>query len=200
MTDRLFDSWRESFVTVVQEPVVAAPMKAASLVGDLTSWTTCLTSAVVTSCEKHGWRAAAKKHPLRLLPKIGQEYLGIDVMAFPDAKTIELTGQQWPLPVAAFELENVAKKERIEYSLWKVMLLRTRLRVVFAYRSDWDQANDLVYSIGQGFIDRMTIDERAEIPGETVIVIGSRGEGETFPFGYFKYWRLDTNAAKFVKV
>ena len=97
-------------------------------------------------------------------------------------------------------LENVAKKERIEYSLWKVMLLRTRLRVVFAYRSDWDQANGLVYSIGQGFIDRMTIDERAEIPGETVIVIGSRGEGETFPFGYFKYWRLDTNAAKFVKV
>lgn len=200
MTERLFDQWQQAFLDVVKQPELATPLKAASLAGDLTSWTTWLTAAVVASCDKQGWPAAARKHPLRLLPQMGQEYLGIDVMAFPDSKTLATTGQQWPLPLAIFELENVAKQERIEYSVWKLICLRTRLRVVFAYRSDWDQANDLVYSIGQGFIGRMTIEELNELSGDTVIVIGSRGEGETFPYGYFKYWRLNTNTKSFEKV
>jgi hypothetical protein len=35
---------------------------------------------------------------------------------------------------------------------------------------------------------------------ETVLVVGNRGKGETFPCGYFKFWMLDTNLGRFEKV
>jgi hypothetical protein len=38
------------------------------------------------------------------------------------------------------------------------------------------------------------------IAGETVLVVGNRGEGETFPWGYFKFWMLHTNLGRFEKV
>ena len=31
-------------------------------------------------------------------------------------------------------------------------------------------------------------------------VVGNRGEGETFPWGYFKFWLLDSNLGRFEKV
>ena len=39
-----------------------------------------------------------------------------------------------------------------------------------------------------------------DILGETAVVIGNRGEGETFPWGYFKFWLLDANLGRFEKV
>ena len=200
MIDRLFEPWRTAFREIIREPSVASPLKDASLAGDLTAWTTSLTAAVVAACQKCDWQATAKKHSSRVLPQSGQEFLGIDVMAFPSGQTIEATLQSWPLPLAAFELENVPKQERIEYSLWKVLCLRTRLRVVFAYRSDWEQANQLVHAMGDTVIGRMTIEEREAIHGETAVIIGGRNEGETFPHGFFKYWLLNTNSGQFEKV
>jgi hypothetical protein len=38
------------------------------------------------------------------------------------------------------------------------------------------------------------------LQGETVLVIGNRGEGETFPYGYFTYWMLDANIGRFEKI
>lgn len=109
-----FQRWREAFLNVVQEPVAAAPLKAASLAEDLKAWTACRTSAVVASCGQLGWPAAAKRHRLSELPKIGQEYPGIDVMAFPGATD----GGRWRLPIAAFELENHRTDDRVAYSHW----------------------------------------------------------------------------------
>ncbi len=80
-----FARWREAFLNVVQETETAAPLKTASLAEDLKAWTACLTSAVVASCKQLGWPAAAKGHRLAELPQAGQEYLSIDVMAFPGA-------------------------------------------------------------------------------------------------------------------
>src|SRR5262249_29742592 len=134
-----FESWRGVFLETVQEPNTAAPLKEASLASDLKAWTGCLTASVVRSCETLGLRAAGRGHPLNLLPQVGQEYLGIDVMAFPAvASTV------WPSPLAVFELENHAKDDRVAYSLWKVLCLRVRLRVVFAYRPDWERSRQLV--------------------------------------------------------
>jgi hypothetical protein len=42
--------------------------------------------------------------------------------------------------------------------------------------------------------------DRAGLAGETVLAIGNRGEGETFPYGYFKFWKLDANLGRFEKV
>jgi len=149
--------------------------------GALRDWTRLLTGAVVSSCEHLGWPAAAKGHKLTLLPQARQEYLGIDVMAFPPG-TGE-SGPAWPFPLAVFELEN--QRERAAYSLWKVICVRAELRVVFAYRNDWRQVQELVQSLKNEVIGGYPIEQRLTLDDRTLLITGSRGEGETFPHGYY---------------
>jgi hypothetical protein len=195
MTNEHFEPWREAFLRVVQEPDVAAPLKAASLAEDLKSWTACLTSSVVASCRSLNWNAAAKGHPSEEIPKAGQEYLNIDVMAFePSPENV-----RWTLPIATFELENARTDTRIAYSLWKVLCIRSRLRVVFGFRRDWESSRNTVSDVCDDVIGGMSPVDRTEIAGETVIIIGNRGDGESFPWGYFKCWRLDAGRGVFDK-
>jgi hypothetical protein len=195
MNGTLFQQWQPAFLQHVQDSSVAAPLKEAAIAGQLADWTACLTAAVVRSCEALGWRAAGKGHPLALLPQAGQEYLGIDVMAFAGT-----TSTRWPLPHAAFELENHARTDRIAYSLWKVLCLRVSLRVVFAYRPDWERSRQLVGAVAADVIGKLTPEQRTALDGQTVLVVGNRGEGQTFPWGYFKFWMLDINLGRFEKV
>lgn len=41
---------------------------------------------------------------------------------------------------------------------------------------------------------------RVKLEGETLLVVGSRSESGTFPFGYFGWWSLDTNTGKFDRI
>jgi hypothetical protein len=191
-----FETWREAFMSVVQDAETAAPLKAASLAEDLKAWTACLTAATVTSCRCIGWLAAAKGHRLAELPQAGQEYLGIDVMAFPPAPA----SGRWRLPVAVFELENGRTDDRVAYSLWKAICVRAELQVVFAFRRDWEASRHTVDAVCRDVIGSLSVAQRAALSGETAIIVGSRGEGETFPWGYFKCWLLDTNVGRFEKV
>ncbi len=193
-TDR-FTPWRDAFQQHLERSSVAAPLKDAAITGDLKGWTTNLTTAVVASCHALGWRAAGKGHELSLLPKAGQEYLGIDVMAFTEPET-----NRWPFPLAAFELENSPSDDRVAYSLWKVLCLRVPLRVVFAYRLNWELSRQLVSDIGADVIGGLQPQHRTAIRGQTVLAVGNRGEGETFPWGYFKFWMLNANLGRFEKV
>jgi hypothetical protein len=195
MSGSLFERWQPSFLQHVQDTAVAGPLKEAALAGRLADWTAHLTAAVVRSCEALGCRAAGKGHPLDLLPQTGQEYLGIDVMTFAGGASL-----RWPLPLAAFELENHPRDDRVAYSLWKVLCLRVGLRVVFAYRPDWERSRHMVNAVGHDVIGGLRPEERAALAGETVLAVGNRGEGETFPWGYFKFWMLDTNLGRFEKV
>ena len=190
-----FQQWKDAFLLHVQKSSVAAPLKEAATSGHLAEWTACLTGAVVRSCEAIGWRAAGKGHALDLLPQIGQEYLGIDVMAFAGD-----SAGRWPFPLAAFELENSKTDDRVAYSLWKVLCLRARLRVVFAYRPDWEQGRNLVHAVCEDVIGKLPPEDRVTLKGETVLVVGNRGEGDTFPWGYFKFWMLDNNLGRFAKI
>ena len=98
-------------------------------------------------------------------------------------------------PLAVFELEN--QRERAAYSLWKIICVRAELRVVFAYRNDWQQVQELVRSLKQEVIDGYSIEQRETLDNRTLLITGSRGEGETFPYGYFKVWRLNPNIGAF---
>lgn len=195
MTKALFELWREAFLKVVREPLTAAPLKAASQAEDMKAWTACLTSAVVASCGQLDWHAAAKGHHFEKLPKAGQEYLNIDVMAF----STVTDGGRWRLPIAVFELENHRTDDRVAYSLWKVLCVRAELRVVFAFRRDWEASRRSVEAVCQDVVGSLSPEERMAVGGETILIIGNRG-GETFPWGYFKMWRLDTNVGRFEKV
>ena len=196
--------WLDAFFNVLGACEVAEPLKAASIDERLSDWTRLLTTAVVRACEKMGWLAAAKGHRLALLPKVGQEYLGLDVMAFappgaPGNGVQEAGSSRWPVPVAVFELENSEDDDRVAYSLWKVLCVRAPLRVVFAYRPDWEAGRALVHELGRAVVASLPVGERAAIGGETLVLLGSRGEGETFPHGFFKVWRLDSGVGAFKK-
>ena len=38
--------------------------------------------------------------------------------------------------------------------------------------------------------------DRSELGGDTLCIVGSRGEGETFPWGYFRRWQVDHNLTR----
>jgi hypothetical protein len=196
MTD-LLATWRTSFWNVLQESGLGSSLKAASLAEDLRAWTNDLTTAVVKSCEAIGWSPAARWNPCQRLPQHGQEFLGIDVMAFPSETNSTV---RWPMPLALFELENRRKDDRVAYSLWKVLCIRAGLRVVFAFRKDWEHSRILVNTICTDVIGGFQPEQRTALGGQTVLVVGNRGEGETFPWGYFKFWLLDTNLGRFEKI
>ena len=50
------------------------------------------------------------------------------------------------------------------------------------------------------WLKRLAPEQRAALDGQTVLAVGNRGEGETFPWGYFKFWMLDSNLGRFEKV
>ena len=192
------ERWREAFANAVRQREVAEPLKKAALSVRLQDWTTLLTGVVVESCRSTGWTAAAKGHVFDELPQAGQEFLGLDVMAFEHGDGRGTSG--WRFPVAVFELENSPSDDRVAYSLWKALCVRASLRVVFAYRPDWDAGIELVQRLGRDVVGAMNISTRTAFDDDTLVVLGCRGEGDTFPHGYFKTWRLNTNTGKFAKL
>ena len=197
MTQANTKLWWDRFLYQVQEPSHAALLKEASLSENLTDWTRLTTEAIVRSCEILGWEVAARGHRGNRLPELASEYLALDAMAFPSRESLDV---RWPLPLAVFELENSPRDDRVGYSLWKVLCVRAPLRMVYAYRRDWEQTRDLINHLVTNVVASLSPAERLELDGETAVVTGSRGESETFPHGYFKLWLLDTNLGKFDRI
>jgi len=96
-------------------------------------------------------------------------------------------------------LENDPKDDRGAYSLGKMLCLRPSLRVVFAYRSDWKRSRQLVSALRTDVLGGLRPEQRGALDGQTVLVVGNRGEGETFARGSFKFSMLDSNRGRFEK-
>ena len=189
MTDS--EKCRTTFWETIQRPEIAEPLRKATLEERLGDWTKALTDVAVATCEAMGWQAAAKGHKLELLPETGQEYLGLDVTAFASSDT------RWRFPTAVMELENSKKDDRIAYSLWKVLCVHAALRIVFCYRRSPEQGSGLIRFLREEVVHAMGLTGLTKLRGETVVVIGSRDESATFPYGFFKWWKLDTNTGSF---
>ena len=95
------------------------------------------------------------------------------------------------------ELENSRKDDRIAYSLWKVLCVRSALRVVFCYRSSPSLSAKLIRFLQDEIIRPLDIETRAHLDGETLVIVGGRSEAATFPYGFFKWWRLEKNTGVF---
>lgn len=186
--------FRECFFSVVQRQEFANALKQASQGSNLSAWTEALTGAVVATCEAVGWKASAKGHKTELLPIHRSEYLGLDVMAFPQGE------KRWRFPVAVMELENSRHEDQIAYSLWKVLSANAEWRVVFCYRERSEQIAALVRHLREEVVEAMGLTGRVSLAGQTTLVVGTRSESETFPHGYFSWWNLDTNTGKFERV
>ena len=195
MRGELFTSWHAAFVEVIRASSIGDPLREASQKAKLRAWTASLTAAVVQSCERMQWKAAGLKHKLDLLPQEGQEYLSLDVMGFDP----ESMNGRWPMPTAVFELENNKKDDRVAYSLWKVLCVKAPLRVVFAFRPDWDAGKRSVAAIGKDVINSLSAQQLHDLRGDTAIIFGNRGESADFPDGFFKCYLLDRELGRFNK-
>lgn len=185
------EKWQSAFLKTIQHHDNAKSLKEAALYERLGAWTQALTSVAVTTCEAMGWQASAKGHHLKMLPITRSEYLGLDITAFSDSE------MQWRFPVAVFELENDRKNAKISYSLWKVLCIRADLRIVFCYRKSSDEGSTVIRYLRDDVIHSMALSDRVNLYGETIVVVGTRDESSTFPYNFFKWWRLDTNTGKF---
>jgi hypothetical protein len=191
MTQSIDERWRNTFLQTVQRYENGLLLREASLQGKLGVWTIELTSVVAATCNALGWQVSAKGQKLELLPISGCEYLGIDVMAFDESK------RRWRFPLAAIELENSKSDDRIAYSLWKVLSVRAELRIVFCYRRTADQSVHLIESLREQVIQAMDTAKLLKLEGQTLLVVGSRANADTFPYGFFKWWRMDNTSGTF---
>lgn len=178
-------------MSIVGSTDYAVELKKSSIEGRLKVWTQTLTKAVVDACEASGWSAAAKGNRFARMPQSREEYLGIDVMAFGEG------AGAWLFPTAAIELENSRKDDRIAYSLWKVLSVRTKFRAVFCYRATAEEGAALVRFLGRSVVQSLSLTDRIELGGDTVVAVGYRNQAETFPHGFFKWWRLNSNVGEF---
>ncbi len=184
--------WASQFyATLGNDRPAADELRDASLRSDLARWTATLTGIVVRSFEQIGLVAAGKGYRCSVLPVKRNEYLSLDVMAF------SATGTGWRFPTAVCELENSAEADLVAYSLWEVLCIRCGLRVVFCYRPDPGAGPAFVAMLGGSVVEAMPIAERASLDGETLVVVGSRNESSTFPYGFFQEWKLNSNTGRF---
>lgn len=194
MVDGLVARFRETFFAVVQAGELADDLKQAASAANLGAWTRALTEAAIRTCAGLGLLASAKGHKLELLPIHRSEYLALDVMAFAEGE------KRWRFPVAVMELENSAREDQIAYSLWKVLSVRSDLRIVFCYRRNGEEIPALIRHLREEVVEAMGLAGRVKLEGATLLVVGSRSESGTFPFGYFAWWSLDTNTGRFERL
>jgi hypothetical protein len=180
---------KRTFFNIVRQHEFASPLREAALYEDLAAWTKHLTAATIRTCGEMGWQAAAKGQRLHFLPEARNEYLTIDVMAFSSSPTLT----RWPFPIAAFELENSKNSDRIAYSFWKLLCLRVPLRVLFCYRHDSSEGNVVIRFLQQEVLSSLN----ASPEGETLVVVGSRGGSSAFPYGFFRWWQLNSSTISF---
>jgi uncharacterized protein YgbK (DUF1537 family) len=192
MRETLAERWFAQFMETVRQHPASPALQEAAQRARLTEWTRALTAIVVGSCEAMAWKGVAKGHKSTILPVPRQEFLGLDVVAFEPAGE-----RRWRFPVAVFELENSTANDRVAYSLWKVLCVRSQLRVVFCYRQDSGDGSKLVRHLAAEVARAMEIPERTALTGETLVVVGSRDETKTFPYGFFKDWLFDANVGRF---
>ncbi|HZS17710.1 MAG TPA: hypothetical protein VFA51_07240 [Candidatus Udaeobacter sp.] len=190
----LAERFRQAFLQQAQRPETCQPLKDASLSGRLGDWTKALTICVVSACRDAELRAAAKAHIINLLPVSRGEYLGLDVMAFAPGR------KRWLFPTVVIELENSAREDVIAYSLWKTLCVRADLRLVFCYRRQAAAIPRLLRHLSDEVVEAMELGNRVKLKGHTIVAVGSRAEAETFPYGFFSWWELDTNTGQFLKI
>ena len=182
---------RSLYATLDGDRTTADDLRQAAVAGDLARWTQALTGLVAQSLRDLGPKVAAKGHRCTALPVEREEYLALDVTAFPDA------GSAWRFPVVVCELENSARDEVVAYALWKVLCIRHALRVVFCYRSARTDAQRLIGSLSDNVVGAMALPDRERLSTDTLVFVGSRSESDTFPYGFFQAWCLNRNLGRF---
>ena len=184
--------WARSLYAALEvDRTTVAELRQASVAGDLTRWTQAITGLVAQSMRGLGLEVAAKGHRCTALPVAREEYLALDVTAFPHARSA------WRFPAIVCELENSARDDVVAYALWKVLCIRNALRVVFCYRSARSEAPRLIGSLADCVVGAMALQDLERLSADTLVFVGSRSDSDTFPYGFFQAWILNRNLGRF---
>ena len=183
--------FREVFRRQLGTVEAGARLKKAALARDTGGWTKELTNLLADSCENLGWSVGAKWNSCEVLPEARKEYFTLDVTAFEPGRT------GWQLPIATMELENMASKRKIAYCLWKLLAVSSKFRCLFCYQEREEQRDALLTYLREELASALTASEREHIQGETYLCVGTRDEASFFPHGFFRWWSLNLNTARF---
>lgn len=183
---------------VIQRHEFAGPLKDAAIDKRLGEWTRLLNSAVIKTCAEIGLKACSKQNPFSDLPVSRQEYLSLDLMAFENNSKFDREKHDWRFPSAVFELENSQDPRKVAYSLWKVLCTWGKLKVVFCYKSDWEQARNLISYLNENVIKAVPLEGKDSL-NNCFIIVGSKDQKDTFPYGFFKRWFLDHDTMRLKK-
>jgi hypothetical protein len=183
--------WKEVVFELLKSPDTAEILKDSAMQGKLKPWTSAITALAVKSFQEMGYCASARGHRLDRLPVNRNEYLSLDVLALPK------TGVRWCFPVAVVELENSAKDDLVAYALWKILCVRAEIRALFCYRNEDIKASTLVKYLRDEVLGAMPLEMRLALEGDLILIVGTRGQAETFPYGFFKWWCFDRGTATF---
>ena len=55
----------------------------------------------------------------------------------------------------------------------------------------------MIERLAEEVIGVLPVDERMDVKGETLVIVGARGESATFPYGFFKAWKMNMNTGLF---
>ena len=169
----LADQFWSRMHSSVRDQALAPQLQAAADGARFGPWTELVTEALVRTCRSLGWTCSAKVAGAKPLPVERQEYLGIDVLAFPSRAG-------WRYPIAAIELENSRRRDLIAYALWKVCTVRAQLAVLVCYQYEAVE----VASLAAGLEEQVLRPLAPEV--ETLVIVGTRGSAGTYPDGYFQ--------------
>ncbi len=191
-TQHISIQWRTAFDEFINRAEHANALKESSNTASLKDWTSTLSTIIFETCRKMKWYASGKGHRTRMLPVSKNKYLDIDVTAFAERP------QKWQFPIAVFELEEQQKYEYIAYNLWKLLCIRVNLRVLFCYQPSAKNASSLMHYLSKEVIHALPDTENmGKSDDNTLVIIGSNGNAEAFPLGYFTWWQLDKERQKF---
>ena len=69
--------------------------------------------------------------------------------------------------------------------------------MVFCYRRRPDDGPALVRFLEAEVVQAMELRGRVNLEGETLVVVGRTNEAEYFPYGFYRWWQLDSGTGKF---
>lgn len=98
------------------------------------------------------------------------------------------------LPHGHLALENRREPEYVGYALWKLLCVDADFRVLICYRPTAGEAGVLIRYLRDEALRAMDLPRHGRLHGETLVVVGSRGDTGTFPNGFFRWWSLDARA------
>jgi hypothetical protein len=99
------------------------------------------------------------------------EYLTIDAMLFDLGKYKNDNQDPLIIPSLILEHENDDKHKRIKYCLWKLLMVRSPIRVLICYQGDQSKIKDLISELAGTVIDGQLMESER---GELLVLIGNQ--------------------------